>query len=111
MTFQFKVLYMKEAYEFLSRMDQKTRSKIIYNIDKASQTNDKELFKKLKGDILEFRTLYNKTQIRLFAFWDKSDKLETLVISTHGIIKKSDKTPENEIEKAENLKQQYYKLK
>jgi len=33
------------------------------------------------------------------------------VISTHGIIKKTDKTPKKEIEKAENLRLQYFKQK
>ena len=45
--------------------------------------------KKLKDEIWEFRTKYNGVQIRLFAFLDKTEKTETLVISTHGIIKKS----------------------
>lgn len=28
---------------------------------------------------------------RLFAFWDKTDKSDTVVISTHGLIKKRKK--------------------
>jgi phage-related protein len=40
---------------------------------------------------------------------DKTDKKDTLVISTHGIIKKTQKTPKKEIIKAENLRKQYYK--
>lgn len=95
----------------MSSLDVKSRDKIIYNVDKASHNNDKELFKKLKDDIWEFRTLYNKTYYRLFAFWDKSSQSETLVITTHGIIKKTDKTPDKEIEKAENIRNQYLKLK
>ncbi len=47
-------------------------------------------------------------QYRLFAFWDKSDKTETLVISTHGIVKKVDKVPKAEIEKAEKIKSGYF---
>ena len=42
-------------------------------------TQDKELFKKLNDEIWEFRTLYNKTHYRLFAFWDKTDKDMTLL--------------------------------
>ena len=34
---------------------------------------------------------------RLLAFWDKSDDKNTLVICTHGFIKKSQKTPRPEI--------------
>ena len=109
MTAKFQVLYMEEAHEFLAELDEKARHKVIYNIDKAIHLNDKDLFKKLKDEIWEFRTLYNKTHYRLFAFWDKSDKSQTLVISTHGIIKKTDKTPDKEIEKAEQLRQQYFR--
>jgi phage-related protein len=111
MTPKFDVLFMEDVREFLSFVDQKSKDKIIYNIDRAKLHSDKELFKKLKGEIWEFRTLYNKTYYRLFAFWDKSDKEETLVISTHGIIKKTDKVPEKEIEKAELLRQKYFKSK
>ncbi len=50
-------------------------------------------FKKLDDLIWEFRTKYKKTYYRLLSFWDKTDKTETLVIATHGIIKKTDKIP------------------
>lgn len=102
---------MEDARTFLSSLDLKSRDKIIYNIDKASHKNDKELFKKLNDEIWEFRTLYNKTHLRIFAFWDKIGDAETLVIATHGIIKKSDKTPDKEIKKAEYLRTQYFKNK
>jgi hypothetical protein len=50
---------------------EKVREKIIYNITRARFSIDKEPFKKLTDDIWEFRTLFNKTHYRLFAFWDK----------------------------------------
>jgi phage-related protein len=71
--------------------------------------NDPELFKKLDGEIWEFRTFYNKTHFRLFAFWDNFKKDYTFVVCTHGIIKKSRKTPPSEIKKAESLRKQYLK--
>jgi len=74
-------------------------------------TQDKELFKKLNGDIWEFRTLYNKMHYRLFAFWDKTEKIDTIVISTHGLIKKTDKTPSGELEKAERIRKLYFERK
>lgn len=40
---------------------------------------------------------------------DKDEK--TLVIATHGIIKKSQKTPGKEIAKAEAIMKQYFELK
>jgi phage-related protein len=98
---------LEEASDFLDSVDEKVRDKIIYNITKARFSNDKDLFKKLTDEIWEFRTLYKKTHYRLFAFWDKSKKTETLVISTHGIIKKTDKTPQGDLEKAERLRKKY----
>jgi len=111
MTAKFRVVFLVDAAEFIDKLDEKTRDKVIYNIQKAQVSNDKELFKKLKGEIWEFRTLYNKTHYRLFAFWDKTGNTETVVISTHGLIKKTDKMPLGEIEKAENLRKQYFNLK
>ena len=69
------------------------------------------LFKKLNDNIWEFRTLYKSIAYRLFAFWDKTNGGETLVLATHGIIKKTNNTPPKEIEKAENIRKQYFERK
>lgn len=108
MDYKFRVEFLEEAHEFLDSLDEKARDKIFYNIWKARTTNDKELFKKLQGEIWEFRTLCNKTYYRLFAFWDKTEKTDTVVISTHGLIKTTNKTPKSDIEKAERLRQKYF---
>jgi phage-related protein len=108
---KFNVLFLEDAAEFLDNLDEKAREKIIYNIHKAQITNDKELFKKLISEIWEFRTYFKKTKYRLFAFWDKTDKTETVVISTHGIIKKTGKTPQVDLDKAERLRLAYFELK
>jgi phage-related protein len=102
---------MEEANEFLAGLDTKTVKKIFYNIDLAEQTNDAKLFKKLQNDIWELRTKFGGLQIRLLAFWDKSNNKETLVIATHGFIKKVDKVPANEIERAERLRDNYFNNK
>ena len=109
--YKFRVEFLEEAKEFLDRLDEKTRSKVVYNIWKARSVNDKELFKKLQDEIWEFRTKYNKAYYRLFAFWDKTDKNDTVVISTHGLIKKTDKIPKSEIERAEKLREKYFNEK
>jgi len=107
----FEVIFLAEARDFLIEIDEKSRDKIIFNIDKSKVKSDNELFKKLKGEIWEFRTLYNKTYYRIFAFWDSENKLQALVLATHGIIKKTEKTPEKEIEKAEKIRLKYFELK
>ncbi len=67
---------------------------------------DKELFKKLEStEIWELRTLFNRMCYRLFAFWDTEE--QTLVVATHGIVKKTQKTPRKEIAKAEQIRQEY----
>lgn len=111
MTEKFQVQLLEDAAQFIDNLDEKARDKIIYNLQKSRFSNNKELFNKLKGEIWEFRTLYNKTHYRLFAFWDKTGEMETLVVSTHGIIKKTDKTPVAEITKAEKLRTLYFERK
>lgn len=111
MGYKFRVEFLEEAKDFLDELDEKARDKIFYNIWKARTTNDNELFKKLHEEIWEFRTLFKRTHYRLFAFWDKNDKTETVVISTHGLIKKTDKTPKGEIEKAGKLREKYFNEK
>lgn len=87
----------------------KERNKIVFNIDKARIMLDPNLFKKLNDDIWEFRTTFQSIDYRLLAFWDKTDNQNTLVICTHGFIKKSQKTPKSEIQKAMNIRLEYFK--
>lgn len=54
---KFEVIFLEEAIDFFEKLDEKTRVKILYNIDKASYHNDPKLFKKLNDTIWEFRTL------------------------------------------------------
>jgi phage-related protein len=104
----FETKFLEEADEFIANLDLKTIKKILYNIDLAEQTNDPKLFKKLQGDIWEFRTKFAGIQIRLLAFWDKTESKDTLVIATHGFIKKLDKVPANEIRRAIKLREKYF---
>jgi phage-related protein len=67
-----------------------------------------KLFKKLTDDIWEFRTKYAGLQYRLFAFWDRTGKTETLVISAHGMVKKTGKVPKAEIDKAKQIRTEYF---
>lgn len=109
--FQIKVVMMDEALRFIRSLPQKVQEKITYNYLKIEQgIMDKELFKKLDGsDIWEFRTLFNGNCYRLFSFWDT--ETETLIIATHGIVKKTQKTPSKEIAKAEEIRKQYFEQK
>ncbi len=108
---KYKIIFLEWAQIFLENLDSKTRQKILYNAWKSREVNDPELFKKLDGNIWEFKTKFLTKYIRLLAFWDKTEKTETLVVATHGFIKKTKKTPKAEIEKAKKIREQYFKDK
>ena len=107
----FQTRFLAEANKFIASLDPKAAKKVLYTIDLAEQTNDPKLFKKLQSDIWEFRVLYGGNQIRLLAFWDKSDGKETLVFATHGFIKKVDRIPSNEIHRAIRIRNNYFESK
>jgi len=106
-----RLVVLDEAAEFLGALPPKAMDKVYYNIHRiVAGERDRDLFKKLENtDIWEFRTLYNKTAYRLFAFWD--NEKETLIIATHGIVKKTQKTPSKEIAKAEAIMKEYFARK
>ena len=107
---KFKIIYSDEAIDFLDSIDVRAKAKIMYNVNRSKYILDKELFKKLDGiDIWEFRTLYNGIAYRLLAFCDT--KKDTLVIATHGFIKKTQKTPQKEIAKAKEIRKRYFDSK
>ena len=107
----FQLILLEGAKECLKSLPENAYKKIIYNIDRiAGGEKNKELFKKLdNSNIWEFRTLYNGIAYRLFAFWDT--ETQTLIVATHGIIKKTQKTPKKEIVRAEEIMKQYFELK
>ena len=93
---KFTILYTEEAMSFLQSLDSKVQDKIAFNINKCRFYTDKELFKKLENsEIWEFRTLYK----------------EAFVVATHGIVKKTQKTPLKEILKAEEIRKEYFNNK
>ena len=107
----FRLALLEEAKKFLQSLPPQAYKKILYNIDRvAGGERNKELFKKLENsEIWEFCTLYNGIAYRLFAFWDTD--MNTLVVATHGIIKKTQKTPKKEIARAEAIMKQYFEIK
>ncbi|MDD4191986.1 MAG: type II toxin-antitoxin system RelE/ParE family toxin [Mangrovibacterium sp.] len=108
---RFEIVFLEEVMTFLRSLEDKHYKKILYNIGKAQVENDPELFKKLSDDIWEFRTLYQGLQYRLLAFWDKTSATDTLVISTHGFIKKRSDVPKQEIQKAVQSRTKYFEDK
>ncbi len=58
----------------------------------------------IRDGIYEFRVNYGNNEFRLFFIYDGN----TIVVLFNGFKKKSQKTPQNEIEKAIKLKKEYY---
>ena len=108
---RFEVVLLEGAFEFLKKLNLKPRKKILQNMHRAKYNTDPKLLKKPEGEIWEFRTLFAGIQYRLLAFWDKTNKMETIVFVTHGVIKKTSKINKKEIEKAEHIRQDYFKSK
>lgn len=106
-----KVVLMEEAKTFVRSLPDKAQKKLIFNLLKVEGGEvNKELFKKLENsEIWEFRTSFNGICYRLFSFWDTEQ--DTLVIATHGIIKKTQKIPRKEITKAERIRKEYFENK
>ncbi len=105
---RFEIELLDDAREFIKSIDDKAKHKLFFNIDKSKKINDPKIFKKLDNEIWEFRVKYNNLQHRLLAFWDKRNNKNTIVICTHGFIKKTDKVPKSEIEKARQLMKLYF---
>ncbi len=108
MSKNFEVLLSDEAKLFIRSLDIKLQKKVAYNIQKSREVNDTKILKKLTDEIWEFRTRYDKQQIRLLAFWDPN--LKSLVVCSHGFVKKTQKTPKSEIEKALEFRKKYLNL-
>ena len=103
-----QVIMSDEAEDFVRLQPLKVQKKISYNIRKLeSGVMDKTLFEKLDGtNIWELRTLFDGNCYRLFSFWDTEE--QALVVATHGIMKKTQKTPKKEIDKAEQIRKEYF---
>lgn len=111
MAARFDLVMLEEAQEFVLNLPKAAMKKVLDNVHRIAEgERNTVIFSKLEGtEIWEFRTLYNKVKYRLFAFWDT--RTDTLVIATHGIIKKTQKTPKKEIDKAEKIRQEYFNAK
>lgn len=104
----FEVVFLDGARKFLEDLDKKAAAKVISTINRAQRNIDSVLFKKLSADIWEFRSQYQGLCYQLLAFWDKTDKEVTVVVATHGFIKKQNKVSKTELLRASNIRATYY---
>lgn len=111
MNYLFTIQFLEPALRFLESLEPKSQEKILYVLWKARFTKDAELFKKISSDIWEFRVLHQKKQYRLLSFWYSSETEVRCVICTNGFVKKTAKTPGLELQKAQQLRQEYLQSK
>ena len=64
----FEILFLEDAFNGLQELNRKHAEKIIYNARRAQVELNSALFKKLTGDIWEFRTPYQGNHYRMLAF-------------------------------------------
>jgi len=103
------VILLYEAEVFMEQIETSARRKLFYAIRKVKSGMVGSWFKKIHGSkgIFEFRVKDSNKYFRLFAFWDRTGDAETLIVCTHGLIKKTAKTPLREIRRSEAIKGKY----
>lgn len=102
----FDVEFLDEALEFIKSLRADEKEEVLANIKAARSVQNSKLFEKLTKDIWEFRARHNGKQFRILTFWDKTRK--SIVLGTHGFIKKTKKVPQQEIKHAEQIMKRYY---
>jgi phage-related protein len=94
--------------EFLDSLPGRVTQKIVWVLRLLEDMDivPASYFKKLAGteDIWECRIQFGSNAYRIFCFF-----LNNSVLLTHGFVKKSQKTPVREIEKAEAYRRDYFK--
>jgi phage-related protein len=96
--------------EFVRAMNDDDQAKIFQTIDrfvelKSQNLSVKEnLSKHLEDGIFELRTSFPDKIARSFYFY----RIGARIVITHGFIKKTEKTPRKEIERAKELRSLYF---
>lgn len=97
--------------EFLDSLPGKVVQKVTWVLDLIRETEKVPTIylKKLHGsdDIWECRIQFGSNIYRLFCFFG----MGRVIVLTHGIVKKSQKTPKKEIKIAETYKNDYFRRK
>lgn len=101
------VFFEDRVVDFYKAQDSKTQIKIEYVLDlvRFERQVPNKFFKKLENTdgIYEVRIITSQKSIRILCFQDDG----ILVVLTNAFIKKTQKTPKNEINLAEKLKVSY----
>ena len=92
---------------FFDTLSDKVVQKVIAVIElvETERIVPAKFFRKLVGtDLFEFRIRWESNIYRLLCFFDRNDT----VVITHGFVKKTQKTPQGEVDRAERYRQDYF---
>jgi len=95
---------------FVNSLDNRTQQKffeVVKLLKKFGKRLPEPHAKHIKNDIYELRFIGKEGKVRVLHFFYHGDK----TILTNGFIKKTNKTPKNEIIKAERRKEEYLRKK
>ena len=101
-------VYQNDFWDFYNDQRKEVQDKIDYVIGlvRTLQMIPERFFKHLEGTngLYEMRVKIGSDIFRIFCFFDEG----RLIILLNGFQKKQEKTPKQEIQRAERLKKQYY---
>ncbi|MFC4875103.1 type II toxin-antitoxin system RelE/ParE family toxin [Negadavirga shengliensis] len=105
------IFFGDKVIEFYKSQDSKVQLKIEYVLDliRFERYVPIKFYKKLENTrgIYEVRVITSQKSIRILCFQDEG----TLVVLTNAFVKKTQKTPKNEIRLAEKLREEYLRQK
>ena len=107
-----ELYFFKDYFEgFYDKQSEKVQRKIVWTfriVEEIDRIPD-IYFKYLKNTsgLYEIRVQVGNNIFRIFCFFD----IDNLVVIGNGFQKKSQKTPKQQIEKAEQIKREYYDSK
>lgn len=105
------IFYENHFIEFYQKQDQKVKNKIQYVFELIKQVDrvPEKFLKHLTGTngLYEIRIEYQSNIYRIFNCFDEGQ----LIVLFNGIKKKTQKTPQKEIDKAEKLMKDYFNSK
>ena len=105
-----QILYYKNYFiEFFLSLEDGAKKKVAYVLDmiKTQERLNSNFVKSIRDGIYELRASHNGNIYRAFFIFDEGN----IVMLFNGFQKKTQKTPNNEIEKSLKLKNDYYASK
>ena len=103
------IAYKSYYHDFMKKLSDEEQKKIKRSL-LLFETEDKipyHYIKYIKDGVYEFRVTHKNNEFRIFFIYDG----EQIVVLFNSFKKKTQKTPQNEIEKALTLKKEYYEDK